>query len=367
MRKKILTLELLSVTIMSVGTRIRVLRIRQMTVTEIAKRAEVSIGTVDRVIHHRGRVSENTRARIQAIIDLEGYQPNPLARQLKRNKEYLIGVLLPELEKESKYWVLMWEGLQKAVESLSAFSFSLALFTFVRSDVESLRGAFDRMLKAKCTAWIIAPVMHEEITALLVKKGSNTLYAFVDSPVPDFGSVVTVAQNPFKGGFLAGRMMNLLSNSPGPFAVLLPYSEAFNLSERARGFRKWYEPRTNVQIFDIPCSERHEEKIDDSLDFILASCPELKGVFGVSAAVHLVGDWAERRKIKDQITIVGFDLVPENREALVRGSIDCLISQRPEEQGRLVLQQLYKKIVLDAEIGQRIEIPFDIFFKENLV
>ncbi len=57
-----------------------------MTVIEIAKRAGVSIGTVDRVLHNRGRVSEETRQRINAIISEEGYQPNPLARHLKRNR-----------------------------------------------------------------------------------------------------------------------------------------------------------------------------------------------------------------------------------------------------------------------------------------
>ena len=100
-----------------------------MTVIEIAKRAGVSIGTVDRVLHNRGRVSEETRQKISAIITEEGYQPNPLARHLKRNREYLIGVLIPELEKESRYWDLILQGIQKAVAELSAFSFNLELFT----------------------------------------------------------------------------------------------------------------------------------------------------------------------------------------------------------------------------------------------
>jgi len=73
-----------------------------MTVVEIAKRAGVSIGTVDRVLHNRGRVSAETRQRIQDIINEEGYQPNPLARHLKRNRDYRLGVMIPELEKDSR-------------------------------------------------------------------------------------------------------------------------------------------------------------------------------------------------------------------------------------------------------------------------
>lgn len=102
-----------------------------MTVIEIAKRAGVSIGTVDRVLHNRGRVSTETREKIQKIIDEEGYQPNPLARHLKRNRDYKIGVIIPELRKESSYWQLLYNGILKAVEELSPFSFSIQLFEFL--------------------------------------------------------------------------------------------------------------------------------------------------------------------------------------------------------------------------------------------
>ena len=42
-------------------------------VKEIARRANVSLATVDRVIHGRSGVSEKTRQRIQAIIEELNY------------------------------------------------------------------------------------------------------------------------------------------------------------------------------------------------------------------------------------------------------------------------------------------------------
>jgi len=44
-----------------------------MTVKEIAELAGVSIGTVDRVLHSRGRVSRSTRERIETIIKDTGF------------------------------------------------------------------------------------------------------------------------------------------------------------------------------------------------------------------------------------------------------------------------------------------------------
>ncbi|MDR2479893.1 MAG: LacI family DNA-binding transcriptional regulator, partial [Treponema sp.] len=66
-----------------------------MTVYEIAALAGVSIGTVDRVLHKRGRVSAATKARIEAIINEHQFTPNPIARRLKRNRPYRFCALIP--------------------------------------------------------------------------------------------------------------------------------------------------------------------------------------------------------------------------------------------------------------------------------
>jgi hypothetical protein len=51
-------------------------------VKEIARRANVSIGTVDRVIHNRKGVSENTKQKINSIIEELNFQPNKMASLL---------------------------------------------------------------------------------------------------------------------------------------------------------------------------------------------------------------------------------------------------------------------------------------------
>ncbi len=51
-------------------------------VKEIARRANVSIATVDRVIHNRTGVSEKTKKKFNEIIKELDYQPNILASRL---------------------------------------------------------------------------------------------------------------------------------------------------------------------------------------------------------------------------------------------------------------------------------------------
>lgn len=54
-----------------------------VTMKEIAERAGVHPSTVDKVVHHRVGVSDEVRARVQAIINELGYTPNPSGRVLR--------------------------------------------------------------------------------------------------------------------------------------------------------------------------------------------------------------------------------------------------------------------------------------------
>jgi len=86
---------------------------QRATVKEIAHLAGVSIGTVDRVLHDRGEVSVETKAKVHAIIASRGYEPNILARQLARNKVYTFRAILPRADQDSGYWSLCLAGIRR--------------------------------------------------------------------------------------------------------------------------------------------------------------------------------------------------------------------------------------------------------------
>jgi len=76
---------------------------KKYTIKDIAELAGVSKGTVDRVLHQRGKVSDKAQESVEKILKEIDYQPNPIARNLKNNKVYRICVLLPD-PKEDAYW-----------------------------------------------------------------------------------------------------------------------------------------------------------------------------------------------------------------------------------------------------------------------
>ena len=67
----------------------------RVRIKDIAKMADVSVGTVDRVIHGRSGVSESSRKRVEEILKQLDYQPNMYASALASNKKYSFACLLP--------------------------------------------------------------------------------------------------------------------------------------------------------------------------------------------------------------------------------------------------------------------------------
>ncbi|QQK07786.1 LacI family DNA-binding transcriptional regulator [Miniphocaeibacter halophilus] len=68
-----------------------------MNIYDIAKKANVSTATVSRVLNNPETVKEETRKKVQKIIDKYGYKPSHIARGLATNKTNTIGIMVPDI------------------------------------------------------------------------------------------------------------------------------------------------------------------------------------------------------------------------------------------------------------------------------
>jgi LacI family transcriptional regulator len=70
-----------------------------VTLRDVARVAGVHPATVSRALNDETRalVNEETARRVLKAAEKLGYQPNPIARGLKTNRSYTIGVLIPDL------------------------------------------------------------------------------------------------------------------------------------------------------------------------------------------------------------------------------------------------------------------------------
>ena len=93
----------------------------RIRIKDIARLADVSVGTVDRVIHGRSGVSESSRKRVEEILKQLDYQPNMYASALASNKKYSFACLLPQ-HLEGEYWTDVEKGISKALSTYSDFN-----------------------------------------------------------------------------------------------------------------------------------------------------------------------------------------------------------------------------------------------------
>jgi LacI family transcriptional regulator len=85
-----------------------------MTIKDLAIKAKVSPGTVDRVIHERGGVSEKTKNIINDIIKKNNFKINSVASALASKKDYKIATLMPSYDDDDMFWESPYLGVKKS-------------------------------------------------------------------------------------------------------------------------------------------------------------------------------------------------------------------------------------------------------------
>jgi LacI family transcriptional regulator len=339
-----------------------------MTVREIAELAEVSIGTVDRVLYKRGRVSAETRAKIEGIIEKYHFTPNPLARQLKRNRPYLLCALIPRRDQDAGYWGQALFGIQGGADEVEALGVRTEISEFDRYDPKSFGEAADMVLSKNPDGIVFAPIMPDRTSSFIMTAQERGIpYVFFDADIPGMTPLCTIGQDSFQGGYLAGRLMDLLGrNFEKPAAVLDAHGEEYHITRRRDGFLQYAAehniPTVTKEYSDFLGTELSVEKIIQFLE----ENPELSGIFITNCLAHRVTAAVEKTRGAKDIVIIGYDLIPNNYLFLKEGRIDAIISQRPETQGRQALLSLYRHLVMEQRVPEKLDIPLDVYFKENL-
>ena len=118
----------------------------RIRIKDIARLADVSVGTVDRVIHGRSGVSEASKKRVEEILKQLDYQPNMYASALASNKKYTFICLLPQ-HLEGEYWTAVELGIHEAIATYSDFNTSVKINYYDPYDYHSFVDASEAILR----------------------------------------------------------------------------------------------------------------------------------------------------------------------------------------------------------------------------
>ncbi len=135
------------------------------TIRDVARRAQVSVASVSRVLNGLDNVSEETRARVAAAVKELGYVPHAGARSLSRARAQAIGVVLPDLHGE--FFSEIVRGMDRQASErgyLMLLSNLHASRDQAASALRAMRGRVDGLL-------VMAPHLSNEELAAAVPHG----------------------------------------------------------------------------------------------------------------------------------------------------------------------------------------------------
>ncbi|HHK5612187.1 TPA: LacI family DNA-binding transcriptional regulator [Bacillus paranthracis] len=84
------------------------------TIKDVALEANVSTATVSRVLNESGFVSDDIKDRVHLAVKKLNYQPNAIARSLKQDKTYTIGVVIPDIT--NQYYMTISKAIEDIVQ-----------------------------------------------------------------------------------------------------------------------------------------------------------------------------------------------------------------------------------------------------------
>ncbi len=340
------------------------------TIKDIAALANVSIGTVDRVIHNRPGVSEKTKASIEKLIKEHNFQVNKTARTLALNKKYDIAVLIPESESDSDFWNFPRRGIEKASEEIEIHRTSVRYFYFNQFDPNAFNKAFDELLEDSFDAVLLTPIFLRETQERLKHlERRNIPYAFINVELPNSNNVLYIGQHSYDSGTLAAKLMSLLLGSDADTLVIKVRKDNnhhSSIDNRISGFKSYFTAKKSTStIYDVVLpNTKDQNAINEIISNQLVNS-EIKGLFVPSSKVSLVARFLETAKLQ-HLKLIGYDLNDENIHYIKNETIDFLIDQNAFFQGYEGTKTLFNYLINDIIPEKNIYLPIKLLTKENV-
>jgi LacI family transcriptional regulator len=338
---------------------------RKYTIKDIAELANVSKGTVDRVLHKRGKVSQVALDKINAVLDKIDYQPNLMARNLKNSKIYHICILLPNPETDS-YWQPCLDGIDEAKKEFKSFSTKVEVFFFDPTSTESFLQTNKDVLKLLPDAVLLVPIFYKEALDVIENYNSLGIISSTFNNQINSNSIKSfVGQDLFQSGRVAARLLDLLLHK-GKIVIIHideDYDNAIHMQEKEKGFRDYFNTLEGNQ-FEIMTFKLKHPKFKSTLIDFLETNSNIDGIFVTTSKAYQVAKIISTKEKK--IALVGYDLLEANINYLNNGIISFLINQNPKRQAYLGTTNLIEYFIFNKKILQEKLLPIDIINTENV-
>ncbi len=263
------------------------------TIKDVAKKANVSVATVSRVLNQSGYVSDETRRLVEAAIRELDYIPNELARSLFKKQSKIIGVIVPHL---STYF------FSELIEAIEAYfleeGYHLMVFN-VNEDLSQEKKVLNVFNQYNIDGLIL--VTH--IPDIKNYLNLDIPILSIDHKLTD--DILAISSDNTEGGRLAAR--HLIENGCENLLHIRGPSVLMTVQDRTKGFNEIVEKK-GIPLHTLDLDFRKPD-LEDIKRF-LAEHPEADGVFCDSDTIAITTIRAAHelgKAVPADLQIVGFD------------------------------------------------------------
>ena len=342
---------------------------KNIRIKDIAEMAQVSMGTVDRVLHKRGKVSAAAEARVIRVLQDIDYQPNLIAKTLSKSQTYAIAVLMPHAAADP-FWKMAQRGVYEAQQQLSSFGIETTHFLFDPYNGVSFQEQANRVLSFAPSGVLLAPVLQHEALAFAhrCQKRRLPLVCF-NTYIEALPSEAFIGQDLHQSGRLAAELM-AMGHLKGSILILHIAERAQNsvhLYAKEQGFRQYFSEKgiPPDKLITIEIENPNTTNFEERLHQQMLPYSDVSGIFITTAKTYALLPYLEKEGLI-HCRIIGYDLIEPNLPYLRAGAIDVLIHQEIQKQAFLGISYLADQLVFKRNIPAIKHLPLGIVMSENL-
>ncbi|MFO7668582.1 MAG: LacI family DNA-binding transcriptional regulator [Bacteroidales bacterium] len=349
------------------GTHIRI--------KDVAARAGCSIGTVDRVIHDRGKVSEGVKTKIMQILKELDYKPDPSARALASNRSLTLGILLPSYRK-GEFWELPNLGIREAMAHYCEQGFDIHAIQHKYSDRDQFYREGIKMIGEKTDGIILSPSSYRESVRLARSFFQhNKPFILIDSDIDGVPALSFIGKNPVQSGQTVARLIHQVTRHiPGKKSVwTLNVSRNLNqmyaLLARESGFMNYFAEKHLQNEYTFSTMDMEDKGSQKEIDTHVAGLLETQfphAIYVTGSRVHKIAAALKKLKPEKKPLLIGHDLIEANRARVQDESIDFLIEEEGRRQGFLAVETMVRHIIYKERPESKQMMNLMIYTRENL-
>jgi len=307
----------------------------------MAETLGVSIGTVDRALHDRPGINQQTRARVLDLARALGYRPNLAARFLSSRKQCRVGVNLPR--EIASFFDLVRDGIQDVARAFESNGVRVVYRSYPRlgeGETEALEAALDDNIDGL----VIAPGRPEDLAPLMRRAAKQGVpVVCVNTDAPGIEHLATVSVDSATSGALVGELMGRFLRREGRVVVVTGQLSTVDHRQKLDGFRRELGERwPGLSVAAVVEAHDDEAEAYEKCREVFASTPDIAGVYVSTANSMPVMRALEAQPSNGTVVIITTDLFPALAPLVESGRVAATIYQRPWVQGQIALQAIYK-------------------------